>query len=96
MSPQPSRWRHHHALFCPNGHAQANGAKPRRNPEPRLDDDEIRLLALLATGATHETAGRHLGMSPRTLRRRLQAARECLGVATVMEAIVWAAKHHLV
>lgn len=96
MTPQHPRWHSHHTLLCPNGHAQMQDANPRRVPEPCLGDAEIRVLALLAAGATHDTTARRLGLSPRTVRRRLQAARECLGVTTAVETIVWAAKHHLV
>lgn len=84
-------------VFTLNGHTHANGRpKSRRNPDPGLYDDEIRVLALLATGATQGTAARQLGISPRTLRRRLQMLCDRLCVATVTEAIVWAVKRGLI
>ena len=64
--------------------------------EPRLDDDEVRLLAQIATGVTADVAARHLELSARTLRRRLRAICDRLEVNTPIEAVVWAARRQLI
>jgi hypothetical protein len=56
------------------------------NPEVR------RVVELLATGLTEERLARLLGISDRTVRRRLVQAREELGVATMFQAGVAAAR----
>jgi len=47
-----------------------------------LDADQRRLLALLATGADDDEIGRRLGLSARTLHRRIGALMATLGVRT--------------
>lgn len=64
--------------------------------EPWLDDDELRLLAEIATGATAEVAARSMELSARTLRRRLRLVCDRLEVGTPIEAVVWAAHRHLI
>lgn len=64
--------------------------------EPRLADDELRLLAQIATGVTADVAARHLELSARTLRRRLRAICDRLEVNTPIEAVVWAARRQLI
>lgn len=59
-----------------------------------LDDDpDLRqLVELLNTGLTEERLARLLGISERTVRRRLTAARETLGATTMFQAGVEAAR----
>lgn len=64
--------------------------------EPRLSDDELRLLAQIATGVTADVAARHLELSARTLRRRLRSICDRLEVNTPIEAVVWAARRQLI
>lgn len=64
--------------------------------EPRLNDDEIRLLAQIASGVTADVAARKLELSARTLRRRLRAICDQLDVNTPIEAVVWAARRQLI
>lgn len=64
--------------------------------EPRLSDDELQLLAQIATGVTADVAARHLELSARTLRRRLRAICDRLEVNTPIEAVVWAARKQLI
>lgn len=64
--------------------------------EPRLSDDELQLLAQIATGVTADVAARHLELSARTLRRRLRAICDRLEVNTPIEAVVWAARRQLI
>lgn len=53
-----------------------------------LDDDQRRLLALLADGVTVAVAAQQAGVSRRTANRRLADARSRLGVDSTVEAIV--------
>lgn len=57
----------------------------------RIDHDDVHLLRLLARGLPVEAVARRLDLSDRTVRRRTRAICDRLGVATVIEAVVWAA-----
>ncbi|MFB4308626.1 LuxR family transcriptional regulator [Actinomadura sp. GTD37] len=61
-----------------------------------LSEDEIRLLAQIASGVTADVAAQKLELSVRTLRRRLRSICDLLGVTTPIEAVVWAARRHLI
>ncbi|MEU4779117.1 LuxR C-terminal-related transcriptional regulator [Micromonospora sp. NPDC023633] len=57
-----------------------------------LDEEDLRLLRLLATGAPLETVARRSAMSERTVRRRIRAICDRLGVTAPIQAVVWAAR----
>lgn len=61
-----------------------------------LNDDELALLALLARGLPTDLVARRLGLSERTVRRRTRTICDRLQVGTPVEAVVWAARRHLV
>lgn len=61
-----------------------------------LEEGEIRMLALLASGLTADSAARRMDISPRTLRRHARGICDRLDVNTPVEAVVWAAKRGLV
>lgn len=63
-----------------------------RAVESELSIEEVRLLSHLASGMTADVAARRLDLSPRTLRRRVRAVCDRLGVETSIQAVVWAAK----
>ncbi|MEV6367920.1 response regulator transcription factor [Micromonospora sp. WP24] len=63
--------------------------------EPVLDAEDLRLLRLLATGLPLETVARRMGLSERTVRRRIRAVCDRLGVAAPIQAVVWAARRGL-
>ena len=54
------------------------------------------MLRLMADGDTVEAVARRLGVSERTVRRRVRAACEAAGVDTTVEAIVWAVRGQLI
>jgi len=60
-----------------------------------LDEDEVRLLALLAQGLPPTVIARRLDMSERTLRRRVRAICDRLDVPSAITAVAWAAKRGL-
>jgi DNA-binding CsgD family transcriptional regulator len=59
-----------------------------QNPLERLDEEQRRLLDLLAKGLSVTAASRRLFLSRRTADRRLAQARAMLGVRSNAEAIV--------
>ncbi|QFG22506.1 LuxR family transcriptional regulator [Actinomadura sp. WMMB 499] len=61
-----------------------------------LNEEEIRLLAQIASGVTADVAARKLELSARTLRRRLRTICDRLEVGTPIEAVVWAARRQLI
>lgn len=62
----------------------------------RVTGHERALLCLLSEGHTAGTAARELGLSERTLRRRMRGICVRLRVSTPIEAIVWAARTGLI
>lgn len=51
-----------------------------------LDEEELRVMALLVIGLTDEAAAARLGWTHRTFRRRLKSAMEKLGARSRMQA----------
>ena len=62
----------------------------------KLRARELRLLSALATGAPITAIAQVLGVSDRTIRRRIRLVCEEIGVSTSIEAVVWAARHRLI
>lgn len=60
-----------------------------------LTDDDLALLSLLARGLPLDAIARRLGTSDRTVRRRVRAVCDRLGVQAPIEAVVWAARRGL-
>lgn len=60
-----------------------------------LDDQELILLRLLADGLASEAVARRLGTSERTVRRRVRAICDRLGVPAPISAVVWAVRRGL-
>lgn len=58
-------------------------------------DERVRLLRLLATGCKDETAARQLGISVRTLRRRVAGLMAEFGVGTRLQLGAEAVRRHL-
>lgn len=57
-----------------------------------LTGEEIRVLAVLGSGATSDATARRLDISPRTVRRRVRRVCERVGVDTTVQAVAWAAR----
>lgn len=61
-----------------------------------LDDEDLRLLSLVATGLPTVVVARTLNTSPRTLQRRIREICDRIGVNTTVEAVAWAARRQLI
>jgi DNA-binding NarL/FixJ family response regulator len=61
-----------------------------------LTEEELAILRLAAEGLPLYSVARHVGMSPRTVRRRLRSLCDRLGVTHPIQAIVWAARRSLI
>ena len=61
-----------------------------------VTDDDLAVLRLLGRGLTTDAIARELGVSERTLRRRVRLSCDRLGVRTPIEAVVWAARNRLI
>ena len=70
------------------GESRAGPAIGRPGPAAGLDEDQVRLLRLLAEGLSVPEAAKACLLSQRTAERRLSAARRVLGVASTAEALV--------
>jgi DNA-binding NarL/FixJ family response regulator len=66
-----------------------------RRTSAGLADEEVEVLALLAQGLPLDAMARRLNMSERTIRRRVKAICDRLGVPAPISAVAWAAKQGL-
>ena len=64
-------------------------------PSPRLSADEVAVLRLLAEGEALVIVSRRLGMSERTVRRKVRNACTKLDCGSTIEAVVWAVRNEL-
>lgn len=62
---------------------------PRR---PVLSEKDCCLLELLAEGLPLEAVAHRLNISERTVRRRIRSICDRIGVATSVQAVVWAVR----
>jgi DNA-binding NarL/FixJ family response regulator len=61
-----------------------------------LSRQDVELLGLLARGMPLDAVARRLNTSERTVRRRIKAICDRLGVRASIQAVVWAARQGLV
>jgi len=59
-------------------------------------DVDLEILGLLAAGQTVDGAARRVGLSGRTVRRRLRALADDLGVDSTIETVVHAVRSGLI
>jgi DNA-binding NarL/FixJ family response regulator len=62
----------------------------------RLSRDDIRLLAIIATGVPITSVAERAGISDRTVRRRVRYICDVIGVTTSIQAVAWAARMQLI
>ncbi len=65
-------------------------------PVAELSRQDVELLGLLARGLPLDAVARRLNTSERTVRRRVKAICDRLGVGASIQAVVWAARQGLV
>lgn len=65
----------------------------RSEPLNRID---CAILAELAAGYPQAVAARRLGMSTRTIRRRLNAICKRIGARSPIQAVAWAARRQMI
>lgn len=58
--------------------------------------EDVRILALLAEGMTTDVIARRVGLSERTVRRRLRTVADDLGVDSSIEVVVHAVRCGLI
>jgi DNA-binding NarL/FixJ family response regulator len=63
---------------------------------PARESVDVAILVLLAGGHTVHTVARRVGMSERTVRRRLRLMADDLGVETTIEVVVHAVRTGLI
>jgi DNA-binding NarL/FixJ family response regulator len=74
--------------------ADPGSLAPRSAAE--LSRQDLELLGLLARGLPLDAVARRLNTSERTVRRRIKAICDRLGVRASIQAVVWAARQGLV
>ena len=65
---------------------------PSSSPMPELAEDDTKLLSLVADGLVLDAIARRLNLSERTVRRRIRALCDRIGVDTPVQAVVWAVR----
>jgi DNA-binding NarL/FixJ family response regulator len=58
--------------------------------------EELVILRLVADGLPLVSVAQHVGMSPRTVRRRIRGLCDRLGLAHSIQAVVWATRRGLI
>jgi DNA-binding NarL/FixJ family response regulator len=86
-----------HAAAVVNGATgPVQASPPYLSLTSTITAEELRILALLADGLALNSVAAHVAVSPRTVRRRLRAVCDRLGLAHPIQAIVWAARRGLI
>jgi DNA-binding NarL/FixJ family response regulator len=69
-----------------------DGREGRWEPDP----GDLEILRRLADGETTEAVARHVGVSERTVRRRLRAVADEIGVDTTIEVVIYAVRRQMI
>jgi DNA-binding NarL/FixJ family response regulator len=72
------------------------GDRPASNERGDISAEELVILALMVEGLPEDGVAIRMGMSSRTVRRRLRGLCDRLGVAAPIQAVVWAARRRLI
>ena len=77
---------------------EVSGTPPsaRRVPAWSPRPGDLELLSQLADGRTVDTIARRMDVSERTVRRRLRAVADEIGVDSTIEAVVYAVRSRLI
>jgi DNA-binding NarL/FixJ family response regulator len=72
-------------------------ASPRPAPDAgaELSRQDVELLALLADGLSLDAVARRVNASERTVRRRVRAICDRLGLSSTIQVVAWAARQGL-
>ncbi|MCW2795585.1 helix-turn-helix domain-containing protein [Nocardioides sp.] len=71
-------------------------SRARSLPTWSPDPADLELLRLLADGQTVDAIARRVGVSERTVRRRLRSIADDIGVDSTIEAVVHAVRSRLI
>lgn len=66
------------------------------SPSGTIGRQDLRLLAVIASGVPLNSVANRIGVSDRTVRRRVRRVCDVLEVRTPIEAVVWAARRGLI
>jgi DNA-binding NarL/FixJ family response regulator len=66
------------------------------NEDGAVSTEELTILALIADGLSLDSVAVRMGMSPRTIRRRVRGVCDRLGVAHPIQSVVWAVRRGLI
>ena len=74
------------------------GEDPRRAADGRWEPtaDDVRILRMLSEGQTTDAIARRMGLSERTVRRRLRTIADEIGVDSTIETVVYAVRSRLI
>jgi DNA-binding NarL/FixJ family response regulator len=70
--------------------------RPIGDDQPRISDEDVRLIGLYADGLPIEAIARRLDLSERTVRRRTRALCDRLGARAAIQVVAWAARRGLI
>jgi DNA-binding NarL/FixJ family response regulator len=73
-------------------HQRAGAADGSGHP---VTPEEVAILQLMVKGLPLDSIAQHIGLSSRTIRRRLRSLCDRLGLMHPIQAIVWAAQRGL-
>lgn len=67
-----------------------------RSPMGTIGRQDMRLLGIIASGVPLSAIASRIGVSDRTVRRRIRRVCDTIDVQTPIEAVAWAARRQLI